>query len=234
MIGHRHMESQMARIRVTLLAAWALSGWAGASAAQEVCAGFPNGATEHLCSCPADAAAGAVWGSGPYTADSDICTAALHAGVIGREGGGVLAVLRPGLEHYAAGTANGVTTSWWGSYSASIELFAGDTDRATLVPSQAAGIAVAECGSFLDSPNGVRCYCPPQKRPEFIAVWGSGPYTADSNICWAARHAGVIGLIGGEVSAVPVAGQSGYAGSARFGIQTADWGPYDRSFDVTR
>ena len=71
------------------------------------------------CSCPADGPVGSVWGTGPYTADSDICTAARHAGVVGPEGGEVTVRRVAGQASYAGGTANGVTTSDWGSFDAS-------------------------------------------------------------------------------------------------------------------
>jgi hypothetical protein len=160
--------------------------------------------------------------------DSDICTAARHAGVIGPEGGDVRAILRPGLDQYLASDQNGVKTNWWGSYDASMELVA--AGEAAGVPSQASGMPEAVCGSFLTTPEGVNCYCPTAKIAEAGRVWGSGPYTADSDICWAARHAGVIGLLGGEVSVIPVQGLAAYRGSQRNGMTTADWGSYSASF----
>ncbi len=74
--------------------------WAGAAAAQTQCGPFPVGEATLACACPAGFASGSVWGSGPYTADSDVCTAALHAGVIGPEGGKVMALAAEGLETY--------------------------------------------------------------------------------------------------------------------------------------
>jgi hypothetical protein len=49
------------------------------------------------CICPASGtAASPVWGSGPYTADSAVCTAALHAGATTRRGGTVTLRVLPG------------------------------------------------------------------------------------------------------------------------------------------
>ena len=74
------------------------------------------------CTCTAAAAAtGSVWGSGPYTADSAICRAALHAGEIGSEGGEVRLRVAAGRDGYTAGERRGVTTGAWGSYRASLE-----------------------------------------------------------------------------------------------------------------
>lgn len=62
---------------------------------------------------------GTVYGSGPYTNDSSICAAAVHAGVIGRAGGEVTIEMRPGMKKYPGSTAHGVTTTPWGSWSCS-------------------------------------------------------------------------------------------------------------------
>lgn len=78
--------------------------------------------TTLTCRCPAEAAAsGSVWGSGPYTTDSAICRAALHAGLIGPRGGTVTMRAVPGRSSYAGSEANGVSTGDWGSYPTSFE-----------------------------------------------------------------------------------------------------------------
>ena len=86
--------------------------------AGEACGAFPAGAESHSCDC-APGAGGAVWGSGPYTSDSNICAAARHAGAIGAEGGSVTAVAAPGEASYAGSTRNGIETRNWGSYPTS-------------------------------------------------------------------------------------------------------------------
>ena len=63
---------------------------------------------------------GSVWGSGVYTSDSDLSTAAVHAGILKSGQSGVVRVtLLPGMNQYVASTRNGVTTSTWGNYSSS-------------------------------------------------------------------------------------------------------------------
>ncbi|MEM1413321.1 MAG: LCCL domain-containing protein [Myxococcota bacterium] len=54
---------------------------------------------------------GGLWGSNPYTADSVICRAAIHAGAIGPGGGTVRVRRGSGAEGYEASEAHG-TTSW--------------------------------------------------------------------------------------------------------------------------
>ena len=57
---------------------------------------------------------------GDYTDDSDLCRAALHAGAIGPEGGPVTVVRSDGRPLYVGSSRNGVTSSDYGNYSASI------------------------------------------------------------------------------------------------------------------
>ena len=67
--------------------------------------------------CPPGGAASTVWGSGSYTDDSSVCTAAVHAGLIGfAQGGTVTVEVRAGLPAYAGSTSNGVTTKPYGAW----------------------------------------------------------------------------------------------------------------------
>lgn len=71
--------------------------------------------------CPPDGTAGLVWGSDIYTADSSICTAAVHAGKITLDKGGEVTIeFRPGRSTYGATTRNGITTYNFGEFQHSI------------------------------------------------------------------------------------------------------------------
>ncbi|MEO1573739.1 MAG: LCCL domain-containing protein [Pseudomonadota bacterium] len=63
-------------------------------------------------------------------------------------------------------------------------------------------------------------------------VWGSNPYTDDSNVCRAAVHAGVIPAGGGTIRFQPAAGQSSFAGSTRSGVTTSRYGAWPASIRV--
>lgn len=77
---------------------------------------------ELRCSCPPSATmSGSAWGSGPYTADSVICRAAVHAGAIRREGGEVRLRVTAGRERYRGSERRGVITGTWGAYTSSLE-----------------------------------------------------------------------------------------------------------------
>jgi hypothetical protein len=67
--------------------------------------------------CPPGGMSGIIWGNDIYTADSSICTAAVHAGVITTETGGeVIIEFRPGRQIYGSTTRNGVTSKNYGEY----------------------------------------------------------------------------------------------------------------------
>ena len=177
-----------------------------------------QGAT--TCSCASGDTNSPVWGSGPYTADSDICTAARHSGAIGSGGGVIQVVMAPGQSSYPGSAANGVNTSSWAEYNSSFNIFRVQ-----------AGI-LQDCGRMLPGQDVYECSC--AAGAPGGAVWGSGPYTDDSNICSAATHAGVIGGGGGMVRVLAAPGLQSYRGSAWNGITTSNYGPWGRSIIFDR
>lgn len=71
--------------------------------------------------CSAGAAPRNVWGSGIYSDDSSVCTAAVHAGRINPVAGGAVTIeIRPGRARYAGSARHGVTSmnfaAWPGSF----------------------------------------------------------------------------------------------------------------------
>lgn len=79
--------------------------------------------TRLTCGCPPSAAgSGSVWGSGPYTGDSAMCRAAVHAGAIGGRGGLIRARVTAGRASYTGSTRNGVAAANWPSYGTSLEI----------------------------------------------------------------------------------------------------------------
>jgi len=191
------------------------------------------GTASLLCECPTEATAtGSVWGSDPYTDDSAICRAALHAGVIGTDGGMVLAVEAPGRATYPAVTRNSVASNLWSSaWGRSIAFRpiseAGERDRqptAQACPANAGGLDI---GARLD------CGCSAEAAASG-AVWGSEPYTGDSAICRAAVHSGAIRPGGGIVHLRVTAGSDNYPASTRNGVSAGSWGSYAKSFEFDR
>jgi len=67
--------------------------------------------------CPPNGTEYAIWGTGTYTDDSSICTAAVHSGLITFAAGGTVTYrIAPGQDSYTGTTAHGVTSRNWGSW----------------------------------------------------------------------------------------------------------------------
>lgn len=73
--------------------------------------------------CPPNGSAGNVWGTALYSDDSSVCTAAVHAGRLTFEQGGLVR-LRPaaGRSHYAGTLQHGVESSAWEDFPGSFVL----------------------------------------------------------------------------------------------------------------
>lgn len=81
----------------------------------------PTLATPYACACSAEAVGeGSVWGSNPYTDDSALCRAAVHAGAVGASGGVITVYREAGRELYVGTARNGVSTRDYGRYARSI------------------------------------------------------------------------------------------------------------------
>ncbi|WP_127559278.1 LCCL domain-containing protein [Nioella ostreopsis] len=205
--------------RSTGLAALATAGLiAMASAASAQTAPCPTNAlgitSPTACSCASGGGTGAVWGTNVYTADSNVCVAAAHAGVIGAGGGQILVTPGSGYQSYPGSTQNGITTSTWGSYDRSFTV--------SLVSMQTPACATMPAGADV-----YECSCP--AGPYAGSAWGSGPYTNDSSICVAALHSGVLTAAGGTVRVLSAPGLQSYRGSEWNGASTMDYGPWSGS-----
>jgi hypothetical protein len=70
--------------------------------------------------CSTNGQLGGVWGTGTYTDDSSICTAAVHAGIITVDKGGQVVIqIAPGQASYSGSVANGITSSSYDSFDGS-------------------------------------------------------------------------------------------------------------------
>ncbi len=194
-------------------------------------------------SCPAGCDKGSIYGTGVYTADTSICRAGIHAGAIPAEGGTLTVVLQPGRLAYRGSEQNGLESRDYGKYSRSYAVVTGGKmpPSATLAASPAAGAAAggqlieAGCSfgsSQLTGADGTvfRVACP--AGCDKGSVYGTGVYTADTSICRAGVHSGVIPESGGVVTIALEAGRAAYRGSEQNGIKSRDYGKYSRSFAV--
>lgn len=184
--------------------------------------------------CSPEGTAHSVWGSDIYTADSSICTAAVHSGLMTYQQGGTVTIeVRPGRSVYGCSERNGLTTGCYGQYRQSFIFKTPDTeavvreaeDQTTVTWNTAASTANFEIGRTW------KIKCPSGGKEG--SVWGSDIYTLDSSICNAAAHAGKLTRESGGSATIEMRpGESSYKGTTRNGIKTSDYGAYGRSFVV--
>jgi outer membrane protein OmpA-like peptidoglycan-associated protein len=212
------------------------------------------------CSClPDSTERGGVWGMGPYTEDSSICMAAVHAGILTSNGGDVTIVPAPGQRAYPGLTSNGVSSGNNGQSEGSFS-FANVPQQAaiaapppaplptpavspapavvpatTVAPVEVAG-TISQCPdnfvAFRGETQPTLCFCPPIDVNQ-SNVWGMDIYTEDSNVCLAAVHAGFLTSAGGNVTITALPGRQTYAGVTRNGISSSNYGSMDGSFSFT-
>ena len=184
------------------------------------------------CACPAaQIGQGSVWGTDTYTADSATCRAALHAGMVARQGGTVTLEMLPGAARYPGTTRNGVQSQNYGAYGASYR-FQGAARQQSAASPGAPQICPDTMSSYADSDEAVTCLCPGEATLRG-SVWGTDTYTADSATCRAAVHAGMIAQTGGSVSLQMLPGAPRYPGTTRNGVQSQNYGAYNAGFRFT-
>ena len=184
--------------------------------------------------CSPGGTAHSVWGSDVYTADSSICTAAVHSGLITfQQGGSVTIELRPGRSIYGTSERNGVTPSVYGSYGSSFVFKTPNTESVLREADEQTPVLWNTSATMASGDNSKtwKFKCPANGKE--ATVWGTDIYTLDSSICNAAVHAGKLTVeTGGLVTIELRPGESSYKGSTRNGIKTNDYGAYGRSFVV--
>ena len=73
--------------------------------------------------CPAGGTLASLWGTGPFTDDSSVCTAGVFLGLITTEGGGRIVIeIAPGEDAYAAGEGHGVAAASYGTWAGSFDI----------------------------------------------------------------------------------------------------------------
>ncbi len=182
------------------------------------------------CACSAEQTGGGnIWGSDRYTADSSICRAAVHAGVIPAAGGTVKVYAFGACSKFAGSSRHGVQTGDWGGYGAS---FAFKRNAPCAEDVKIGGLPPCPPNMTGDRGRapacGLECFC--SSAAITGSLWGTGLYTLDSSVCAAARQAGVVPEGGGPVAVFVGGGCSSFSGSESNGVKSGDWGAYDGSF----
>lgn len=169
---------------------------------------------------------GRVYGTGVYTDDSDVPTAAVHAGLVGvGETRNLTIKILGGKASYQGSSSHGVVSydfdTWVGSY--------------TFVDAPTA----EQPAVVMPDPGNLRGFRGQVGQTLSFSVtgaiggslYGDGIYTDDSQLAAAAVHAGVLGLgEQGTVSVIIMPGQQNYASARRNNVSSNEYGAWDGSF----
>jgi hypothetical protein len=179
---------------------------------------------------------GRLWGTDFYTDDSSICTAAVHAGLILPQKGGVVRIaIRPGASSYKATTRNNVTSKSYGEWPGSF-IFVVETKGGQIPISWAVDINWNTQADHWRGQNNTRykLRCPANGAIS-VRLWGTDLYTDDSSICTAAVHSGLITVENGGEAVIEIRpGASAYIGSNRYGVKSKDFSSWGGSFIFIR
>jgi len=140
----RHPGSSRNGVRTADFAAWRQSftfeeeTGPGPRLCPDTMAAYAGSSERLACLCTGESAlrAATVWGSGPYTADSGLCRAALHASAIPITGGELQVVMGPGQPSYTPSLQNGVQTREFGAFRGGFS-FEGPPNTSPAAPAQA-------------------------------------------------------------------------------------------------
>jgi len=168
-----------------------------------------------------------VWGTEEYADDSDICSSAIHAGLLNlRQAGIVTIVTGQGASSFRGSEQNGVISSEYSNGDASYRF---DTSAD---PGQISWTTTA-----LHIPRGftdpVAVICPAGGPTKGI-VWGTNPYISDSSVCLAGVHAGLITPAdGGPLTVTHSDEPRNFPGEPKNGIESRGWSGSDDSFTIS-
>lgn len=186
---------------------------------------------------------GAVWGADVYTADSDMATAAVHAGLLkSGEVGWISREVAPAQKFYRGSTRNGVTSLDYGEYPTAIKLARFDPPvQKSVLPNtpsspdpQTRTERTLETSIFaFDNQVGSRVLIK-VKGHRGGNVWGSDVYTGDSDLGTAAVHTGLlkVGEFGWVIRDV-VPPPSRFEGTTRNGIDSRSFDSYPIAIKLT-
>lgn len=185
--------------------------------------------------CPANGQPGRLWGSGEYTDDSSVCTAAVHslATFDAERGGTVFVTMTAGRAEYSSEVRRGLLSTAWESYESSFRVVGGvpgvrsnQVHDTTIVE-----ISWATTAQHLRGKTGERRFVCPGDRQAF-PVWGNDVYADQSSICSAAVHAGAITAAGGPVTVKIEPSRRTYDAATRNEIESQSLGAGQGSFSV--
>ena len=127
-----------------------------------------------------------IWGTGIYTDDSSLTTAAVHAGILSDGQTGVVKVtILPGQNSYPGSTANGVTSGSYGEYAASYSVAVDDGGDNPVLPGPS---NLTDYRSILGAVYLFNVTGDAAGGP----IWGTNVYTDDAHLATAVVHTGLL------------------------------------------
>jgi hypothetical protein len=180
-----------------------------------------------------------IYGTDVYPANTPLCVAAQHAGVISANGGSIQLQLNPGVSEYRGSRKNGVESQGLPGTQLSI-MFMSDATRAKLddiqqqwKPRLKWDDKFSQTGLANIRLTGQRfafeCPAVPSNTAG-RAVFGTDSYPLHSIVCLTAVHAGQISKAGGSVLIqMDPALEGTHVGSIRNGIESKNWQQSARS-----
>ena len=180
--------------------------------------------------CPAGGTTGRLWGTGTYTDDSSVCTAAVHVGTITvTSGGSVTIEIRRGRAAYTGSRRNAVPSSSYGPWSGSFVIVGGHRGGSGSAKMGGGGWAATAVAYTPHSGTRYTYVCPPGGPA--APVWGTDMYTDDSSVCTAGVQVGLITVAhGGTVTIQMAPSMPSYLGYTWNGVTTRTYGHWQASF----
>lgn len=159
-----------------------------------------------------------VWGTDVYHYESAICPAAVHAGALATGSAGQVTIRIGGAANLLQGSQrNGVTSSPYPSADATYTFI--DNGEAGQISWFTTYDRVPD-----DFRSPITVLCPPNGDVATAIIIGTDVYRADSAVCVAAVHAGLITVAaGGRVTVTLQPKQQRLAGSTRNGVTSQTW-----------
>jgi mono/diheme cytochrome c family protein len=176
-------------------------------------------------------ATGTIYGTGTYTADSSLATAAVHAGLLkaGQTGIVKVTIVAP-LDAYKGSVKNGVTSydygPWPGAYQVSPAGAAPTTEEDKV---EDGPVNLSDLQRMIGKTFRFRV-----TGSATGTIYGTGTYTADSPLATVAVHAGILKAgQTGIVKVTIVAPLDAYQGSEKNGVTSSDYGEWPGAYQVS-
>jgi hypothetical protein len=175
---------------------------------------------------------GGIWGTDTYSDDSDIATAAVHAGLLKEGERGLLDVkMVPAPEVFTGSTRHGVTSNRYSSWPSGYVLK--KADKESPLPKSDYNSELVDQVANRGLP-GDR-YTMKITGNTTGKVWGTDIYTSDSDYGAAAVHAGL--LKDGETATLTfilVRSPGKHRGSTKNSVTSEDYGPFFMSYVIQK